>query len=153
MVSKAIFPEGVNMERRIWIGFVVGVFALPAICYAHNSGHIFRPDGTCLEIGSFREAPLVGKDRSQLDLVPETPNPPRDEYGVSFVGYQSLFGGLLTPIIPGPCPAGSPMTAPAAPAVTASGSQTVQVNAPADDGSEQTSKRGLNLSFGAKKDD
>ena len=41
-----------------------------------------------------------GKDRIQLDLVPETANPPRDEYGVSFVGFHGN-----TPILPGGCPA------------------------------------------------
>ncbi|MBF4767102.1 hypothetical protein ISU10_04910 [Nocardioides agariphilus] len=37
--------------------------------------------------------------KSQLDLVPETPNPPFDEYGTSFVGYHGQ-----TQIFPGPCP-------------------------------------------------
>jgi hypothetical protein len=41
----------------------------------------------------------VGQDRTQLDLVPLTPNPPRDEYGVSFVGVNGN-----TPIRPGGCP-------------------------------------------------
>jgi len=87
------------MRSRIWITFLVGVFALPVAANAHNVGHIFLPDGTCKEVGSVREAPLVGKDRTQLDLVPETANPPRDEYGVSFVGF---WGN--TPILPGRCP-------------------------------------------------
>jgi hypothetical protein len=71
-------------------------FALPA--EAHNAGHFFLPDGSCHEVGSFRDAPLVGADRTQLDLVSETPNPPFDEYGVSYVGFQGN-----TPIFPGPC--------------------------------------------------
>jgi hypothetical protein len=66
---------------------------------AHNAGHFYLPDGTCHEIGSFKDAPLVGADRAQLDLVPETPTVPFDEYGVSFVGYQGK-----TPIFPGGCP-------------------------------------------------
>ena len=66
---------------------------------AHNAGHLVRPDGTCLEVGSFRPAPLVGPDREQLDLMPETPSPPFDEYGASFAAFR---GG--TPLEPGPCP-------------------------------------------------
>jgi len=72
-------------------------FALPA--QGHNAGHLYLPDGTCHAVGSFRDAPLVGRDRTQLDLIPATPNPPFDEYGVSFVG----FGGKA-PIVPGGCP-------------------------------------------------
>ena len=79
---------------------LAAALALPGIAIAHNAGHIFLGDGTCLEVGSFHSAPLVGKDRTQLDLVPQTPNPPRDEYGVSFVGF---YGN--TPILPGGCPA------------------------------------------------
>ena len=68
--------------KRALIAFigVLAVVGIPAVVRAHNAGHIFLPDGTCLEIGSFREAPIVGQDRTQLDLVPETPNPPFDEY-------------------------------------------------------------------------
>lgn len=79
---------------------LAAALALPIAAVAHNAGHFSLPDGSCLEIGSFRDAPLVGADRTPLDLVPETPNPPRDEYGVSFVGF---WGN--TPISPGACPA------------------------------------------------
>jgi hypothetical protein len=78
-----------------------GSFALADTADAHNAGHFFLPSGACHEIGSFRDAPIVGADRHQLDLVPETPNPPFDEYGVSFVGYEGN-----TPIFPGGCPRG-----------------------------------------------
>ena len=81
---------------------LAAALALPIAAVAHNAGHFTLPDGSCHEIGSFRDAPLVGPDRVQLDLVPQTPNPPRDEYGVSFVGF---WGN--TPIRPGPCPAQS----------------------------------------------
>ena len=87
------------MRNKVWMTVLVSVFALPAVAAAHNVGHVYRPDGTCLEIGSVKEAPLVGQDRTQLDLVPGTANPPRDEYGTSFVGY---WGN--TPILPGRCP-------------------------------------------------
>jgi len=91
--------------RAILAGAAV-FMALPMIATAHNAGHITRPDGTCQELGSSRSAPLVGQDRTQLDLVPETANPPRDEYGVSFVGYWGR-----TPIAPGPCPAQAAVSA------------------------------------------
>jgi hypothetical protein len=79
---------------------VAATIALPVVAAAHNAGHFNLPDGTCQELGSFRPGPFVGPDRTQLDLVPETANPPRDEYGVSFVGYHGN-----TPILPGGCPA------------------------------------------------
>ena len=87
------------MRSKIWITVLVSVLAVPAVARAHNVGHVFLPDGACLEVGSIKEAPLVGKDRTQLDLVPGTANPPRDEYGTSFVGF---WGN--TPILPGRCP-------------------------------------------------
>jgi hypothetical protein len=77
---------------------LVGLTFTPAVAIAHNLGHLFLPDGRCLEIGSGREAPLVGPDKEQLDLIPGTPLP-RDEYGVSFVG--AARDNL---IFPGACP-------------------------------------------------
>ena len=71
--------------------------AVPVVTLAHNAGHIFLEDGTCVNLGSGKHGPEVGKDREPLDLVPETP---RDEYGVSFVGKTKD-----TPIFPGECPA------------------------------------------------
>jgi hypothetical protein len=109
IVTVLVRPHSKKARRKMRA--VAGLVALlitlavPRVTIAHNAGHIFLPGGTCLEIGSFRSAPLVGQDRTQLDLVPQTPNPPFDEYGVSFVG----FGGN-TPIRPGPCGA-PPMTA------------------------------------------
>ena len=93
--------------KRVIVVFagLLAVMALPMIATAHNAGHIFLPDGTCLVIGSGHDAPLVGKDRTQLDLAPETPNPPFDEIGVSFVGHN---GG--TPIFPSAnCSLGAPV--------------------------------------------
>jgi hypothetical protein len=81
------------------IGAAVALMLLaPLQAAAHNAGHLFLPTGECLNIGSFRPAPLVGKDREQLDLVPQTPNPPFDEYGASFVGFHGN-----TPVFAGPC--------------------------------------------------
>ena len=67
------------------------VAAMPAA--AHNAGHLFLPNGTCHEVGSFKHHP------HGLDLIPETPSPPFDEYGASFAAFQGK-----TPIFPGPCP-------------------------------------------------
>jgi hypothetical protein len=88
-----------QMRRLVLAAAVlVGSLALPVTVSAHNAGHVLLPDSSCLNIGSFRDAPLLGNGE-QLDLVPGTPNPPYDEIGVSFVGYWGR-----TPIYPGPCP-------------------------------------------------
>jgi hypothetical protein len=88
--------------KKVLVVFVglVAVILVPVAATAHNAGHLFLPDGTCVEVGSFREAPLVGPDGTQLDLVPETP---RDQLGVSFVGITRD-----TPIFPGGCPVAAP---------------------------------------------
>jgi hypothetical protein len=52
------------------------------------------PDGTCHQVGSFKHHPRG------LDLIPETPSPPFDEYGASFAAFRGA-----TPLLPGPCPA------------------------------------------------
>jgi hypothetical protein len=88
------------MKRSfVIVAGILSVLALPFAAAAHNAGHLFLPDGSCQQVGSFKEAPFVGPDKIQLDLVPQTPLP-RDEYGVSFVGF-----GRGTPILPGGCPA------------------------------------------------
>jgi hypothetical protein len=93
------------MRKRIMRASSVGVLAvlslmLPAAVGAHNAGHFILPDGSCHIVGSFKPAPLVGQDRVQLDLMPQTPNPPFDEYGTSYAAFQGQ-----TPILPGGCPA------------------------------------------------
>ncbi len=94
------------MKKKLWrvssvaaLATAALVFALPA--GAHNAGHFYLPDGSCHEIGSFKDAPLIGPeaDKTQLDLIPETPNPPFDEYGASYAAFQGN-----TPILPGGCP-------------------------------------------------
>ena len=70
------------------------VAALPA--GAHNAGHFFLPDGTCHDVGSFLPAPLVGPEKTPLDLMPATP---QDEYGASFAAFRGD-----TPLLPGGCP-------------------------------------------------
>ena len=97
-----------SLSKRVCAAAIAAATALvlPISTRAHNAGHFLLPDGSCHEVGSFRDAPLVGHDRTQLDLVPQTANPPRDEYGVSFVGFHGN-----TPIHPGGCPISAPMAA------------------------------------------
>jgi hypothetical protein len=85
---------------------LVGSIFIPVTAVAHNLAHLFLPDGTCIELGSGREAPFVGPEKEQLDLILETPLP-RDEYGVSFVGVARdniIFAGA--------CPVQPPTAAP-----------------------------------------
>ena len=92
------------MKRTLTaVAVAAAVLGTPFIAAAHNAGHFILPDGTCHEVGSFKHGPLVGPDKTRLDLVPETPSPPFDEFGVSFVGFFPR-----TDIRRGPCPAGPP---------------------------------------------
>jgi hypothetical protein len=77
---------------------VVAATAVATPAWGHNAGHLTLPSGECHVVGSSKDAPLVGRDKTQLDLVPETSNPPFDEYGTSFVGFSGR-----TPISPGGC--------------------------------------------------
>lgn len=69
---------------------------------AHNAGHIILPNGTCLEVGSNKEAPDVGEPApgdlttGQLDLIPGS----GDQYGARFAATRGN-----TPVLPGNCPA------------------------------------------------
>ena len=87
--------------KRTFIVFAgaLAIVALPIIATAHNAGHIFLPDGSCQNLASGRHGPLVGQDKTPLDLMPETS---RDEFGVSFVGAS---GRGNSPVLPGFCPA------------------------------------------------
>lgn len=83
-----------RLATLISVGVAGLVLVLPA--GAHNAGHFILPDGTCHQVGSFIAAPLVGQDKTPLDLIPTTP---QDEYGTSFAAFQGN-----TPILPGGCP-------------------------------------------------
>ncbi|HYZ89608.1 MAG TPA: hypothetical protein VE620_09960 [Myxococcales bacterium] len=67
----------------------------------HNAGHIILPDGTCLDVGSNKEAPVVAAPApgnlatGQLDLIPGS----GDQYGARFAATRGN-----TPILPGNCP-------------------------------------------------
>jgi hypothetical protein len=61
--------------KRVIVVFagLLAVMALPMVATAHNAGHIFLPDGTCLVIGSGHDAPLVG----QQDAARSRPRDPQ----------------------------------------------------------------------------
>jgi hypothetical protein len=74
---------------------------------AHNAGHIFI-DGRCLDVGSSKDAPLVGQGApqnslGQLDLIydPVSGIDVTDQYGARWAANQGS-----TPILPSNCPAG-----------------------------------------------
>jgi hypothetical protein len=73
---------------------------------AHNAAHITFPDGSCLEVGSFKDAPIVGagnpnqspgsnNEPGQLDLIPGN----GDQYGARYAADQGN-----SRLLPGPCP-------------------------------------------------
>jgi hypothetical protein len=72
---------------------------------AHNAAHFFLPDGTCHEVGSNEDAPIVGDGNpnqspgsnnlpGQLDLIPGN----GDQYGARYAADQSPR------LLPGNCP-------------------------------------------------
>jgi hypothetical protein len=73
---------------------------------AHNAAHIYV-DGRCLEVGSFKDAPLVGRGAPQdalgeLDLIYDPRNgvDVSDQYGARLAAIKGQ-----TPLLPGNCPA------------------------------------------------
>jgi hypothetical protein len=91
------------MHKLVLFVAVVAVAAVGASsASAHNAGHITFPGGRCLEVGSNKEAPVVGEPApgdlatGQLDLIPGS----GDQYGARFAANQGN-----TPILPGNCPA------------------------------------------------
>ena len=96
------------MGKRTTIAAAIGTLAVawlaPGLASAHNAGHIIKPDGTCVNVGSNRDAPIVGAGNpnqspgfnppGQLDLIPG----PGDQYGPSFVADRSPR------VLPGNCP-------------------------------------------------
>ena len=95
------------MNRSILVA--VGAFAVitvPAgLAGAHNAAHVFLPDGTCLNVGSNKDAPIVGAGNpnqspgsnnlpGQLDLIPGN----GDQYGARYAADHS------PKLLPGNCP-------------------------------------------------
>jgi hypothetical protein len=98
-------------SRRSCAALASGVAALllaAAPAGAHNAAHFYSPDGTCHEVGSNKEAPIVGAgnphqtDGGQLDLIAD-PNASgvdtTDQYGARYAANQGN-----TPLLPGNCP-------------------------------------------------
>jgi hypothetical protein len=87
------------------ISTLVVVWLPHGLASAHNAAHFFLPDGTCHEVGSNRDAPIVGAGNpnqspgsnnlpGQLDLIPGN----GDQYGARYAAEHSLR------LLPGNCP-------------------------------------------------
>jgi hypothetical protein len=95
------------MKRSI-LATTIGLasLALPVShASAHNAAHFFLPDGTCHEVGSNKDAPIVGDANpnqspgsnnlpGQLDLIPGN----GDQYGARWAAEHSAI------LLPGNCP-------------------------------------------------
>jgi hypothetical protein len=100
--------ENNSMSKRtslaVAMSAVAVVWLAPGLASAHNAAHFFLPDGTCVNVGSDREAPFVGagnphqspgfNPEGQLDLSAG----PGDQYGARFAADRSPT------LLPGPCP-------------------------------------------------
>ena len=97
------------MNRRTTLAIVISALAAAWLpqgpAAAHNAAHFYLPDGTCHEVGSNRDAPIVGAGNpnqspgsdnlpGQLDLVPGN----GDQYGARFAADHSPR------LLPGNCP-------------------------------------------------
>ena len=89
------------MRKLALVGVALVAAAGVPSAFAHNAGHIIRPDGTCLEVGSNNEAPVVAEPApgdlatGQLDLIAGS----GDQYGARYAAERGR-----TPILPGNCP-------------------------------------------------
>ena len=95
------------MKRSILVAVAaVATVTVPAgLASAHNAAHFFLPDGRCHEVGSNKDAPIVG-DRNpnqspgsnnlpgQLDRIPGN----GDQYGARYAADHSPR------LLPGNCP-------------------------------------------------
>jgi hypothetical protein len=86
----------VKRIKQLVVGIaVVAVLALSSsVALAHNAGHVILPSGECVNVGSQKEAPLVGPDKQQLDLIPG----PGDQYGARYAADQGN-----SKVLPGEC--------------------------------------------------
>ena len=88
------------MRKFALIGVLFAALAIPPASVAHNAAHIILPDGTCLDVGSNDEAPIVGVGNpnqnaaGQLDMIPG----PGDQYGARWAAENS------PQLLPGNCP-------------------------------------------------
>jgi hypothetical protein len=94
------------MKRSILVAVAAtATVTASSLASAHNAAHFFLPDGTCHEVGSDRDAPIVGDGNpnqspgsnnlpGQLDLIPGN----GDQYGARYAADQS------PQLLPGNCP-------------------------------------------------
>jgi hypothetical protein len=82
---------------KVTVAAVAAALTVAPSASAHNAGHVIRPDGTCQEVGSFKQV-LAGPDKTPLDLMPESQGGMFDEVGTSYAAFQGN-----TPVQPGPC--------------------------------------------------
>ena len=95
-------------KQKLWVIALVLAIAssllIVGVVFAHNAGHIFLSDGTCVNVGSSKESPDVSDsnpnlntttDPGQLDLIPG----PGDQYGARFAADQGN-----SRVLPGACP-------------------------------------------------
>ena len=94
--------------KRSLLAVAGGVITLTVpvgIAGAHNAAHLFLPDGSCHDVGSNKDAPIVGAGNpnqspgsnnppGQLDLIPGN----GDQYGARWAAERSLT------LLPGNCP-------------------------------------------------
>lgn len=92
------------MRKTLLVAAAIGALAVSApAALAHNAGHVILNDGTCIDVGSGKDAPYVSTnnpnlntttDPGRLDLEPGS----GDQYGARFAADQGQ-----TPIAPRWC--------------------------------------------------
>jgi hypothetical protein len=107
--SRRPIPRRIPMTRRmsfaVALGAATAATLTAGLADAHNAAHFFLPDGTCHEVGSNRDAPIVGAGNpnqspgsnnlpGQLDLIPGN----GDQYGARYAAERSPR------LLPGNCP-------------------------------------------------
>jgi len=101
------------MSKRTILAVAIGALAvvgLPCgLASAHNAACVVLPDGTGIDVGSNRDAPIVGRGapqlpNGQLDLIPGS----GDQYGARYAAeHPAPHGDGLAgspSLIPGNCP-------------------------------------------------
>lgn len=87
------------------VTLIAGVSLPAGPAAAHNAAHFYLPGGTCIDVGSDNEAPIVGAGNpnqspgsnnlpGQLDLIPGN----GDQYGARYAADYSPT------LLPGNCP-------------------------------------------------
>jgi hypothetical protein len=97
-------PITLRMSLAVALGAMTAASLTAGLAEAHNAAHFFLPNGTCHEVGSNREAPIVGAGNpnqspgfnrpGQLDLIPGS----GDQYGARYAAERSPR------LLPGNCP-------------------------------------------------